>query len=319
MSRPRTRLGRALPPSVTDAIRVAVAAAHALRLTLSARRPGLVLLYHRIEARPGDPARELVPAVSAKEFARQLRWLTRLFRVVPAASILDAAGARPRGRRIPVAITFDDEWPTHTTLAQPALRRAGATATFFLTGAHLQGRAPFWWESLQHAVDAGMALDGIVRDGDIFEQAVAITEADTGTRAQVTERLRAIAGPQTRSGMPPEDIRAVAEHDEVGFHTLRHDTLTALSAGDLDAAMRDGRAELESAAGAPLRLIAYPHGAAGEREARAAQRAGFALGFTAEPEACGPDADPFLIGRVEPGQLPIGAFLRVVTGVLGRG
>jgi peptidoglycan/xylan/chitin deacetylase (PgdA/CDA1 family) len=302
---------------VTDAVRVAVAAAQALALTLSARRTGVVLLYHRLEERAGDPGSELVPAVAAGEFARQLRWLTRLFRVVPAAAILDAAAGRRRGRRIPVAITFDDEWPTHTTLALPALRAAGATATFFLTGAHLERRTPFWWESLQHAVDAGMPLEGVVRDGDVFEQAVEITEADATTRAGVSAQLRTIAGQATRSGMTREEIRAVARADEVGFHTRRHDTLTALSDEDLEAAMRDGRGDLEHATGGPLRLIAYPHGAAGEREARAAERAGFALGFSAEPEACGPSSDPYLIGRVEPGVVPIGAFLRAVTGVLG--
>jgi peptidoglycan/xylan/chitin deacetylase (PgdA/CDA1 family) len=102
----------------------------------------------------------------------------------------------------------------------------------------------------------------------------------------------------------------------VGFHTVRHDTLTGLSDTELEAAMRDGRDALEGVTGRPLRLIAYPHGGAGDREARAAQRAGFARGFTAEHEACGPWTDPFLIPRVEPGEVPLGSFLRIITGVL---
>jgi peptidoglycan/xylan/chitin deacetylase (PgdA/CDA1 family) len=315
----RTRLGRLLPAGVTDRLRLAVAAARGVLLTLSRRPVGVVLLYHRLEEQAGDPRRELVPAVAAREFRLQLRWLTRLFRVVPAASILDAAAGRRRGRRLPVAITFDDEWPTHASLALPALRDAGATATFFLTGAHLQRRTPFWWESLQHAVDAGLALQGAVSAGTVFEQAVEITDADAATRASVSARLRDITGAGARSGMTPAEVRLLAQEATVGFHTLRHDTLTALPDEALEAALRDGREDLERATGAPLRLIAYPHGAAGEREASAAQRAGFALGFSAEPEACGSWSDPFLIGRVEPGVVPIGAFLRIITGALRNG
>jgi peptidoglycan/xylan/chitin deacetylase (PgdA/CDA1 family) len=317
VTEPRTTLGRALPPRITDAIRIALAAGQAVRLALSGRRVGLVLLYHRLEERAGDPARELVPAVAVGEFRRQLRWLTRLFRIVPAASILAEATGRGRGRRVPVAITFDDEWPTHADLALPALRAVGATATFFLTGAHLRERTPFWWESLQHAADTGAPVGDLVAGDDVFEQAVAITAADPRTRRRMSAQLRARAGPETRSGATPDEIRLLATDAEVGFHTREHDTLTALSDAELEEALRAGRDELEAVAGRPLRLVAYPHGAAGEREARAAQRAGFALGFTAEHEPCGPDSDPWLIGRVEPGVVPIGTFLRIVTDALG--
>ena len=299
-----------------DVLRLAVAALQAAWLAGSARRSGVVLLYHRLEREAGDPTRELVAPVSAEAFRMQMRWLRRLFRIVPAADILEEAGRRRRGQRLPVAITFDDEWPTHVELALPALRAVGGCATFFLTGAHLAARTPFWWESLQHAVDRRMPVEDVVPLGDIFEQAVVITSADPDARARVAERLREIAGPETRSGITLDQIRAIADHDEVGFHTLRHDTLTALTDSALGDAMRDGRAELEQATRRPLRLIAYPHGGAGEREARAAERAGFTRGFTAEHEACGPWSDPLLIGRVEPGVVPIGTYLRIVTHVL---
>ena len=305
-----------LSPQHIDLLRVLLAAAQAAWYAASARQSGVVLLYHRLEREAGDPARELVPAVSEDAFHRQLRWLHRLFRIVPAADILEEAASRRRGHRLPVAITFDDEWPTHVELALPALRAVGGCATFFLTGAHLEARTPFWWESLQHAVDERMPLESVVPDGNIFEQAVVITAADPDARARMSEQLRAIAGPRTRSGSTREHIRAITAADEVGFHTLRHDTLTALTDAALDDAMRGGREELEDATGRPLRLIAYPHGGAGEREARAAERAGFIRGFTAEHEACGPGTDPLLIGRVEPGVVSIGIYLRIVTGVL---
>ncbi len=299
-----------------DRLRVLLAVAAILRLTLSARRIGIVLLYHRVDREAGDPARELVPAVAVDEFRLQLRWLTRLFTIVPAADILERASGRTRGRRLPVAITFDDEWPTHVGLAVPALRNAGACATFFLTGAHLDDRTPFWWEALQHATERGLELEDILGGGDIFDRAVAITAADPETRTRISAALRELAGPGTRSGNTRAEIAMLAAGDEVGFHTRRHDTLTALSDDELERAMHAGRDDLVRVAGRPLRLIAYPHGGAGRREARAARQAGFSLGFAAEHEACGDWSDPFLIGRVEPGVVSIGVFLRILTAVL---
>jgi peptidoglycan/xylan/chitin deacetylase (PgdA/CDA1 family) len=312
----RRRLRARLSARRADQLRLVVAVVQAARLALSSRPVAVVLLYHRLERVAGDPSRELVPAVSADTFGLQLRWLSRLFRIVPAADVLEEASRRRRGRRLPVAITFDDEWPTHVELALPALRAHAACATFFLTGAHLDGRNPFWWEALQHAFDHEIAVDDLAGVGDVFALAAEITQADATRRAVTSVALRRRAGPDVRSGSTPNEIKAMAVADEVGFHTVRHDTLTGLSDTELEAAMRDGRDALEGVTGRPLRLIAYPHGGAGDREARAAQRAGFARGFTAEHEACGPWTDPFLIPRVEPGEVPLGSFLRIITGVL---
>jgi peptidoglycan/xylan/chitin deacetylase (PgdA/CDA1 family) len=289
---------------------VAVAALRLLGHAGSSRRLGLVVLYHRIEPQPGDPVRELVPAVGAAAFARELRWLRRLFRVVPAAGILDAAAARRRGGRIPVAVTFDDEWPTHSTLALPALRRAGVRATFFLTGAHLERLTPFWWEALQHLADAGVPTEELLGPGDLFARAARVTAATPSERAATSVALRALAGPGVRCGMTADDVRAVAREHDLGFHTARHDALTTLAGDELDRALADGRPELEAVAGRPARLLAYPHGAAGPREAAAAALAGFALAFTTHAGACGPGTPPELVGRVEPGPVGLAGYLR---------
>jgi peptidoglycan/xylan/chitin deacetylase (PgdA/CDA1 family) len=291
---------------------VAVAALRVLGHAASRRPLGLVVAYHRIEPRAGDAARELVPAVAAGAFARELRCLRLLFRVVPAADVLAAAGARRRGGRIPVAVTLDDEWPTHASLALPALRRAGVRATFFLTGAHLDGTAPFWWEALQHAADAGVAVEDLAGPGDLFAQAARLTAAGPAERAATTAALQARAGPGVRSGMSAADVRAVAREHDVGFHTARHDALTTLGPAELARALQDGRAALEAVAERPLRLLAYPHGAAGPREAAAAAAAGFELAFTTRATACGPGTPPALVGRVEPGVADLAWYLRTL-------
>jgi peptidoglycan/xylan/chitin deacetylase (PgdA/CDA1 family) len=277
-----------------------------------------VLLVHRVGDRDGDPRRELVPAVSVAKFRRQLRWTKRFFRPVAAAEILPATRSRRRWQRIPVAITFDDEWPTHTTLALPALRAEGLRATFFLTGAQLDGPAPFWWELLQEAADQGKPTSGILAGNDIFEQAAIATAALPPERDAFALALSALAPVAGASRMSADDIRRLAAEQDIGFHTLRHHPLDRLTPAELKAALVEGREPLERLVGRPLKLLAYPHGAAGEREARAAEEAGFTFAFTTRWKPCDPATQPLLIGRVEPGPVSLSRFLQILAGTLRR-
>jgi peptidoglycan/xylan/chitin deacetylase (PgdA/CDA1 family) len=293
------------------------AAARILRHVASNRRVGLVVLFHRVGEKDGDPRHQLVPSVGVARFRRQLRCMRRLFRPVPAAEIHLAACGRRRWRRIPIAVTFDDEWSTHVSLALPALRAEGMRATFFLTGAQLAGTAPFWWELLQEATDRGIRTDEIVPGDDIFEQAALLTAAPPTKRDEVTAALSALGRGEPASAMRPDDIRRLAAEQDIGFHTLRHHPLDTLSAVELREALHEGREQLERVVGRPLTLLAYPHGAAGPREARAAQAAGFSLGFTTNWEPIDHQGDALLLGRIEPGPVPLSGFLRTLAQSLG--
>jgi peptidoglycan/xylan/chitin deacetylase (PgdA/CDA1 family) len=291
-------------------------AAGILRHVASDRQVGLVVLFHRVGYQPGDPRRELVPAVGVAQFRTQLRWMRRLFRPVPAADILAAANRRRRWGRIPIAITFDDEWSTHVPLALPALRAERIRATFFLTGAQLEGPAPFWWELLQEASDRGLKTDEILPGSDIFEQAAVATAAPASMREDLASALAGLGAAPVAATMPPDDIRRLAAEHDIGFHTRRHDALDRLNTAQLHAALRDGRDALERVVGQPLTMLAYPHGAAGSREATAAGEAGFSFGFTTNWHPCGPETEPLLIGRIEPGAVSAGAFLRALAETL---
>jgi peptidoglycan/xylan/chitin deacetylase (PgdA/CDA1 family) len=104
----------------------------------------------------------------------------------------------------------------------------------------------------------------------------------------------------------------------IGFHTRRHDRLTSIDDGAVDAAFADGRAELEALAGERLVLVAYPHGRGDERVAASARRAGFAQGFTGVARAVLPADDPLLLGRVAPTHHSAGALVLQVIGTLRR-
>jgi peptidoglycan/xylan/chitin deacetylase (PgdA/CDA1 family) len=278
---------------------------------LSASRSGVVIVYHRVGGVvSGDEEVEILPAVSSGVFERQLRHVRRRYRVVPLAEILDAARTRRRGRRFPVAITFDDDLREHVEAALPALRRVTATATFFLTGAMLDEPRSFWWEDLQRAidgrlvtperlphVDATAALDRSPRG--ILDLAADIVRLAPQQRCDVVAALRDAVGPAPGdSGLRARDVRALTEAGcTVGFHTLRHDVLPALPDPELARALDEGREALEAAAGSPIDLIAYPHGKADDRVAAAARRAGFAFGFTTARGAVNAQTDPLRIPR----------------------
>ena len=136
---------------------VAAAGEHALNLACraSARPVGLALCYHRIDERTGNKATELVPALATADFERQVDRLAGRYRLVRASDLLEAARSRQRFERLPVAITFDDDAPTHLRFAAPILERIGATATFFINGASLEAAHEFWFERLQRGWEVG--------------------------------------------------------------------------------------------------------------------------------------------------------------------
>jgi peptidoglycan/xylan/chitin deacetylase (PgdA/CDA1 family) len=118
--------------------------------------------------------------------------------------------------------------------------------------------------------------------------------------------------------MTPDELIAVAAEHDVGFHTRRHDFLPVLPPQDLELALSEGRETLEEALGRRIDQIAYPHGGAGRREALAARRAGYRLGFTTAPRGWGPTMDPLRIGRIEVGEERVGSLARRLAGVLAR-
>ena len=229
--------------------------------------------------------------------------------------------ARRRGERFPLALTFDDDLPTHVQTALPALLVAGAPATFFLCGASLERPYAFWWERLQRAVDGGLDLTEVTGE-QLAPRALAlrIEEETPSRRQEIGDELGRLVGEDPpESGMRAADVRALADAGfEIGFHTLRHDRLPPLSDASLGDALSDGRDALEAAAGGRLTLIAYPHGRADERVAGAARAAGFEFGFTGAGEAVTARSDALLLSRIEPSFTDLASFAGQLVDTLRR-
>lgn len=303
---------RVLDSRAADRARAALAGALAWRTRISAECVGIVILYHRVAGTPGDPESELLPAVARAALERELAFVRRRYRVVPARDVVDAARARRRGQRVPLAITFDDDERSHVELAAPCLRSAGLPATFFLTGAGVDGVHVFWWHNLQQLWDMGRVQDVLPDFGsaaaDVHSVAYRlIASAPEARAAAVAELGRAIAPDPQHACLDADTIHELSDFD-IGWHTRSHDPLTTLDPTDLATALTDGRDRLERIIGRTIDLVAYPHGAADPHVRAAAEAAGFRLGFTSRPGKVGDASDPLRLPRVEPGVAPPGRF-----------
>jgi peptidoglycan/xylan/chitin deacetylase (PgdA/CDA1 family) len=278
------------------------------RVRLSGRRVGVVLVYHALAERHGDPARELVAPHGRTRFRGQMAHLRRHYRPVKLSELQAAAGARRRGQRVPVAVTFDDDLSSHVTIAAPELRALGVPATFFVTGSTLDGPREFWWPVVQRAADQGLLeRDGggpalTARLGLTWSPRRAFESATPEEREAAIPRLVALTGPTGEPGLRAGDVRALAgDGFEVGFHTRGHDRLDWLEdEAAVRRAVTDGREAVEAAAGTPPLTFSYPHGGVDERVAAAVREAGYLAGVTSLPHPVTPATDPAWIGRFYP-------------------
>lgn len=297
---------------------VPVGVAFMLLLRLTGRKAGVALMYHSVDRRAGDPARELVPPHEVGLFEDQLRHVVRHYDVVPADRLLEAVSSRRRGQRFPVAITFDDDLASHATLSAPILQELGAPATFFLSGASLDEPFSFHFERLQRAWDTRVPdLASVVTGGpspqalhELHELGWAMVEMSPEERDRAAERLLTAAGPDPEdAGMRRTQVRALVDAGmTVGSHTYRHDPMTGLTDTQLADALRVGRGELEEVTGAPVDVIGYPHGRADERVAAAARAAGFRFGYCTHRVPVTPTSSPWLLGRFGPSLRSVGAL-----------
>jgi len=230
--------------------------------------------------------------------------LLRAGHVVPLSALIesphhDARDRRPQPR---FAVTFDDDHAGYVETVVPALRALGVPATFFLSGRVLHGLPPYWWTSVEsslrtHGFDHTRDTLGISAP-TVADLVVALERS--GRAAELTRRLPSVS----ETPMTAAHVRVLSnEGMTIGFHTLHHPVLTMQSADNLEAALTIGRRELETAAGARVDLLAYPHGLANAIVADATELAGYTAAFATGGRPITATSDRFLLGRWEPGPL----------------
>ena len=307
-------LRSAIPEPLKEQTRLLLASRMERRTRESALVRGAALVVHAVGPVAGDRAREIDPPLAASRLAEWVSYLSRRYELVRAAELPEAAAGRAPGERVPVALTFDDDLPSHLEHAAPVLAGHGAVGTVFLCGAE----QPFWWQALQRAVDeralsaddlpgipGELTADALARrPWAIARLAKAIEELTPDRRATVALVLTRLAS-HVPAPLDLEGARALRDAGwEIGFHTRPHDVLLQLDDAGLARALDDGRERLPE----PPRTLAYPHGKAGPREALAARDAGYEAAFTGVPEVFTESTDVHRIGRLQPSTKSLGRF-----------
>jgi peptidoglycan/xylan/chitin deacetylase (PgdA/CDA1 family) len=291
--------------------------AEAVRRIGALRGRSLVLVYHRVD--DGRRPRAVVPTLPSDLFRRQVETLGEIGEIVDLQELLSdgKGGGRPR-----FAITFDDDYETHVERVLPILAQRDVPATFFLSGRSLHGLGSYWFELLERLIDTrGTTEVSRLIQAPRDEVSTLVTWCENDPARQ---RIIEAEGLDDPRHLGPSQIEILAGAGmAIGFHTLHHEVLTRLNDHDLDAALTQGRDELEAVIGRPLLHFAYPHGRADRRTADRIRDAGYEAAWTGRPHPMRSGDDPFLLGRWEPGRVDVDDFLvgtavRLTRGVQGE-
>lgn len=138
---------------------------------------------------------------------------------------------------------------------------------------------------------------------DGFRDAVEALAERPEHRAQVFVCTEAVGGKADWAGDEPiadweELARLAGTGAFVGSHGTSHADLTRVEA--VEDALVESRSELEQRLGAPVPLLAYPHGRRDDRVRRAAAAAGYRAAYTTDPGRNGAGTSPFDLRRVGP-------------------
>ena len=271
----------------------------------------LVLVYHRLG--PSSPTGcEIVPSVPVDVFRAQLKALGEVYDLVTLDEVMRDRSREPapRKRRAAVAVTFDDDLPSHAEHALPVLRELGVPAAFFLSGRALHGLGPYWFQQLEALLIAygERRVAALLHVPELHaRELVLVCERNADLRRRVSDVAAGLAMP----GILERDaiLALSAGGMTIGFHTIEHDLLPELAGAALDNAVSRGREDLAAAAGAAVHYFAYPHGKADTRSAAAVRRAGFNAAFTGLPQPVRDGDDGYRLGRWEPGPLGVDDLL----------
>jgi peptidoglycan/xylan/chitin deacetylase (PgdA/CDA1 family) len=318
--------------SIRDALHRASEAAVGLGLwrlgtirRLQERRVARVLVYHNV-GEQADPVFGLGMSV----FARQMRFLSRHYRVISLDDLSHMLTGRRDWVERAVAITFDDGYEDNHRLAWPILRELGLPATIYLTTDYI-GAAEGIWLNRLHVALRHTPLDRIKAPevlglgasplplrspSERLAAAGALSDrlydVPPGPRGVLTEQLVQalhvdLAGlaprPSALRFLSWEQVREMADGGLVTFgsHGRSHSIMSRLPDGILRDELTVSKATIEREVGQPVRHFAYPNGGPGDWDQRSADllpELGYAAAVTMCRGLVEPGANAFELPRV---------------------
>ncbi len=293
---------------------------HSARLVRSKLvKHGLILGYHRINRLSWDPFRL---AVSPESFAQQLEVLQKHANVLP---LHELAEARASGDIPPrsIAITFDDGYADHLSVAQPLLEHAGLPSTIFISTGYL-GRE-FWWDTLTSLVSSIDPANPLSVDagGSKFEWR---PESEPGIHGRSTllaslhkflmplsadECLDSLKQLAESSGvirteksdnlaMTELEVIQLASDDltTIGCHTVSHPMLARLEPGQQRSEVMQSKQTLEALTGHSVNGFSFPYGSQSRSSVQLVEECGFTHACASHNDVVWRNSNPFCLPRI---------------------
>ena len=200
-----------------------------------------------------------------------------------------------------LALTFDDGYRDNFTVAYPVLKSLGIPFAIYVTTSFPDGEAVLWWDAMERLLqdhDHITFADGLVMPCRTTQEKLDAFVSLRGAimalpRDGLGDRVNAMfeqANLDWRQMCAAEalswkDLCELARDPlvTIGAHTVNHPVLSALSAEQACAEMRDSRERIEARIGAPVAHFCYPFGSrneVGTREFELARKLGFKTATT---------------------------------------
>jgi peptidoglycan/xylan/chitin deacetylase (PgdA/CDA1 family) len=215
-----------------------------------------------------------------------------------------------------VALTFDDGYADNVHRALPALVKAGAAATFYLTAGLIEARKAPWWDVLAHALETTrrprLSLD-LGRDSfelplegrPALERALArLLPAMRVPPAEQASRLQRLRAALDVGEEAPCELATWAEAGalgragmEIGAHTLSHPFLSLLPAAEQRDEIAGSARLIAARLGVAPRGLAYPGGDHDAVTIAASREAGLDYAVVTRAGDNGPGAPRFELRR----------------------
>ncbi|HSP23889.1 MAG TPA: polysaccharide deacetylase family protein [Saliniramus sp.] len=270
-----------------------------------------VLVYHRV-ARPRHDPWGL--CVSPERFAGQVAALAAYGPIFTVSELARRVSDGTAPRRAS-AISFDDGYADNLHVAAPLLGRHGVPMTVYLAAGLLDGKTPFWWDTLARLLLAPPDLperielalgettlswsrppgalpptdpawrswtEGGPRERLFLDLWARMRLLDVHARTSALRQLACFveAGAQDPADRPLDGAEAAQlaamQNVEIGAHTMTHPSLPCLHPDDAEREIAASREACEAIASRPVESFSYPYG---DHEARVVEMVR-ALGFT---------------------------------------
>jgi peptidoglycan/xylan/chitin deacetylase (PgdA/CDA1 family) len=303
----------------------------------------LVLAYHGLRDAP-PPAGTSWSVLPVERFEQQLRYLRDHYQIRPVdEAIADLLGG---GLREPTAcITFDDGYRSNYRLGLPLLQQFGAPATVYLATGLIATDRLIWTIELDLAfqqtprtvIDLRPIGLAVGRMGDAEQRArtarrviARLKPLAPGARSAALDHVRnelEVHAPEhsgAYSFMDWSDIAAMDGSGLISFggHTVNHEIVANLDDGTLEAEVAGSVRTVRERARSVSATFAYPNGAVGDFDSRAAavlQRVQCVAAVTTIEGLSHSATNPYAIRRFNIGSdMQFGEFRMLTSGALRR-